>query len=477
MQPNNRKLTLYKESHMISERIKTFRIKHSLTQEQLASILGVSFTTINAWETGKRIPQHSMQAVLENLFSRDQIHNFEHLELFQDKGMQRSEAGFVSSVISYDGKRDENPYTHGIGRWYGCLPSFFVRDIVKFCGTDLNDPQRALVNFCGSGTVPLEFGIAGVKSNAIDINPIAYLLSYVKTQALKPLSPKTIRKLIDGARIEKADVSIEKHLEGDNLLRIENKWITPNAKGLFFRLISKINKVRNVATQAQMTAALINICIDYCQIDKRCTNHYVFRKNEITEDEFFRQYEAELKRINEKLNALITLNNYATPSISLQDSRETNFESESFDVVFSHPPYGNMVNYYSMSRVQLSILEAISFSDKDFSKGISKALHETQKSDQSASTLDKFYKSIPEWISESHRLLRKDGHIIVVIGDGRHNGYISHPHTEIIRASELLGMKLKELFIWVTENKSGMHVRRKGHHIDHNYVLVLKKVQ
>lgn len=460
---------------MVPQQLKTLRAKHSLTQEQLANVLGVSFTTVNAWETGKRIPQHSMQLLLATLFSVDKIQNFSHLEAAQVSGLIRSDAGFVSSVITYDGKKDDNPYTHGIGRWYGCLPSFFVRDIVKFCGTDLNAPQDALINFCGSGTVPLEFGIAGVKSYGIDVNPVAFLLSYIKTQAVKPLPPKYLKGWIAAARSAKQEVGINKRLDEDNLLLVDNKWITSQARKLFLSSISQINSTTGLAAQVILTVALVNISIDYCQIDKRCTNHYVFRENGISVEAFWQAYERELVSINNKLKDLKNLDGYVAPILSVQDNRSTNFESNSFDVVFSHPPYGNMINYYSMSRVQLSILGGILFADKKLTSNVSKALATTQNADQSASTLEQFCRSIPEWIKETHRVLRKDAHLIVVIGDGRHQGFISHPHTEIIRVAESFGMRLKELFIWITENKSGMHIRRKGHHIDHNYVLVLKK--
>jgi transcriptional regulator with XRE-family HTH domain len=456
--------------------IKQLRQKHSLSQEQLANVLGVSFTTVNAWETGKRTPQHSMRALLEKLSSVDQIQNFKHLDSAKDVGFARSDAGFVSSVISYEGRKDESPYTHGIGRWYGCLPSFFVRDIVKFCGTDLDAPQRALVNFGGSGTVPLEFGIAGISSYSIDVNPVAFLLTYIKTQLLKPISEKRFQEIRSSARDSADRAAKQLPFDDPNLLHSVNKWVTPEAQDLFLSVISVINANTDTQTQIILAVALINIAINYCQIDKRCTNHYVYRKNFVSAQKFWSDYEAEVQAINEKLRLLKRVDGYAIPSLSIQDNRSTTFSSGYFDVVFSHPPYGNMINYYSMSRVQLSILGSIALRDKALAKQVGDSLSHAKSSDQSSSTYDHFTQSISGWVKEAHRVLKNKGHLIVVIGDGRSQGYLNHPHTEIVRVAESLGMRLRELFIWITENKSGMHVRRKGHHIDHNYVLVLQKL-
>jgi DNA modification methylase len=168
--------------------------------------------------------------------------------------------------------------------------------------------------------------------------------------------------------------------------------------------------------------------------------------------------------------------NYKPPKVVRKDNRNTAFPNDSFDIVFSHPPYGTMVNYFSISRVQLSILDAIKFRSNTIGLDDRDLINSTKTFDQSSGTRAKFLHAIPIWIAEAHRVLRRGGSLICVIGDGRDEGYLFHPHTHVIAAAEALGMRVKELFVWVTENKSGMHVKRKGHHIDHNYVVVLKKI-
>lgn len=49
-----------------SEDIKKIRRKSLLTQEEFAKILGVSFTTINRWETGKSKPNLKAMKMIDN---------------------------------------------------------------------------------------------------------------------------------------------------------------------------------------------------------------------------------------------------------------------------------------------------------------------------------------------------------------------------------------------------------------------------
>jgi len=56
-------------SKITAEAIKKFREKKKLSQQQLASILNVSVTTVSRWETGLKEPQGTTRAVLAPLLS------------------------------------------------------------------------------------------------------------------------------------------------------------------------------------------------------------------------------------------------------------------------------------------------------------------------------------------------------------------------------------------------------------------------
>ena len=98
-----------------------------------------------------------------------------------------------------------------------------------------------------------------------------------------------------------------------------------------------------------------------------------------------------------------------------------------------------------------------------------------KENDLSAGTLARFNSFTQKWISEVYRVLKPGGIFVSIIGDSRDGGKLSHPFTDIIHYGETAGLILKEIFIWVTNNKSGMHIKRKGNHIDHNYIIIMEK--
>ena len=57
----------------LAEDIKKIRIKSFLTQEEFARELGVSFNTVNRWETGKQKPSIKMMKVIDDYCKKNKI--------------------------------------------------------------------------------------------------------------------------------------------------------------------------------------------------------------------------------------------------------------------------------------------------------------------------------------------------------------------------------------------------------------------
>lgn len=56
-----------------SETIKQIRQKHFLSQEAFAKELGVSFATVNRWESGKTKPTYKTMKLLDNYCKKNGI--------------------------------------------------------------------------------------------------------------------------------------------------------------------------------------------------------------------------------------------------------------------------------------------------------------------------------------------------------------------------------------------------------------------
>lgn len=447
--------------------ISEIRQKFGVTQEELAHILGVSFTSVNAWEGGKRTPQEHMMVVLTDLLESDQLPKT--ASEASSKGFSRTDAGFVSTLLDYNGLRDPLPYTHSIGRWYGSLPSFLVSDIIKFIQTDFGKTGPLLANFCGSGTIPLEASLHGMASYGIDVNPMSVILSNVKTN----IASYSFDELSDAYRkvISNRDYCAAPRNK-KNLLWADNKWFSPEVRDTTKQLCAGISRIENYEIQCILSVALATIIINYCNIDKRCTNHYVYKENVKFERMHLEEvFYSELKAYYTAIRSLETIPAYNKPIIQIGNACGLPFSPESMEVVFSHPPYGTTINYYSISRIPLSVLESIDF----FNKSIELDALKCQSQDISSGTLTRFNAFTQTWVKEAYRVLKKNGVFVTIIGDSRDGGKLSHPFTEIIACGEKTGFTLKEIFIWVTNHKSGMHVKRKGNHIDHNYVIIMEK--
>lgn len=450
--------------------VQQIRTKYSITQEELAHILGVSYTSVNAWEGGRRVPQEHMLNILTDILNSDTLPNVD-ISSNHAKGLYRSDTGYVSSVVDYDNARDPVPYTHGIGRWYGSLPSFLVRDFLRFARTDLNASGPFLANFSGSGTIPLEAGLSSTASFATDINPMALLLSKLKTSRFSLSDDEffsAYRRIIScrgpSDRLHACSPS--------NLLLSDNRWIPDRIRTALIELCGGISAEDDFNVQLIFSAALAVAAVDFANIDKRCTNHYVYKENPNCSRSALEirllEEAAEYLKLSRSLESA---SDYTVPTICYGDACSLPFDASAMGLVFSHPPYGTTINYYSINRVAISVLEIISF--KDGWKLPTGDL--CRQKDLSSGTLSRFRLFTKDWISEVSRVLKPGGIFISVVGDSRDGGKLSHPFTDMIAAGEENGLIMKELFVWVTSHKAGMHIKRKGNHIDHNYIIIMEK--
>lgn len=450
--------------------VQKIRVKFNISQEELAHVLGVSYTSVNAWEGGKRTPQDHMMNILTDILESDQLPIL-GIDLKTPKGLFRTDAGYVSSVINYDNVRDFLPYTHNIGRWYGSLPSFLVRDLLQFARTDFNNHGPVLANFSGSGTVALEAGLAGMECYASDINPMALQLSRVKTTPLH-ISSKEFKEAYQSIINNQNIIIEEDSLEKSNLFCGKNKWIPDELKRAVLQLSSGIMKISDEGLKNLFSTALASIVINFANIDKRCTNHYVYKESApFNREQFNSAFLSEAETYLRAIGELENVANYKIPSVLYGSCCSLPFEDNSMGIVFSHPPYGTTINYYSINRIQMSILDLINLKTNSKSTIIEKC----RENDISSGTLSKFCSFTSAWVNEAFRVLRPGGLFISIIGDSRDGGKLSHPFTDIISYGEQCGFVMKELFIWVTNHKSGMHIKRKGNHIDHNYIIIMEK--
>ena len=131
-----------------------------------------------------------------------------------------------------------------------------------------------------------------------------------------------------------------------------------------------------------------------------------------------------------------------TATISLGDARKLDLPDESIDLICTHPPYADIIQYSEDVKNDLSHLEM-----KDF--------------------LTEIYKVA----EESYRVLKKGKFCAILMGDTRKKGMVHPLAFETMRVFELAGFKTKEIIIKEQHNCKATGFW-KTNSIKHNFLLL-----
>ena len=248
----------------------------------------------------------------------------------------------ISTIWNFNTSEDSTYLTHGIYRWYGKLvPQLVAKTLDQY-----TEPGNSIIaNFSGSGTIALEAMIRNINCIGTDINPLAILISKVKTTKIMI---NDINSLIDEIILEAKDK--EKNISISHLYQPE-KWYNEKDAQKLVALKKIIDKTDDVNIKNYLLVTLANITRDCSNIDSRCVNHIVVDKNKKTKD-VYESFRASALNI---YNSIQELNKYKSSSkisfIKHSADDMSYAKDESIDLVFSHPPYLNAVNYYNIYRL------------------------------------------------------------------------------------------------------------------------------
>ena len=360
---------------------------------------------------------------------------------------------FISSIWNFDTLENSTYLTHGAYRWYGKLVPQLVAKVLDLY---VNKNDTIIANFCGSGTIPLESMIKNINCIATDINPLSLLISSVKINYLLIDNlDAIIDKLIISAKEIESSVSI------DELYQPE-KWYNNNDAYKLEALKTVIKDIKEQNIQNFFMCSLLNIIRDCSNIDSRCVNHIVVNKLKSTKD-VYESFRLSCISIYKSIQELEPYKNNCSYVTLIEHSAENMdyAKDNSIDLVFSHPPYLNAVNYYNIYRLSTDLL------------GLQ---YETIRSkDFSAKKLENFLQFMKKSFEESYRVLKPGKRCVVVIGDTRYKGNLITLQVEFVNLLREVGFSIEDMFIWELNKKAGMNVARRGNFIDHNFIIVAKK--
>lgn len=242
-------------------------------------------------------------------------------------------------------------YTHKIHRY----PAMFVPQVIrKLILEYTSENENVLDIFNGSGTTMVECLLTGRNGYGIELNPLANMITRVKTYRYN------IDEIKDCFEYILKEFKQNKSYNIINFKNIEF-WYSKNSIANISCLLDIINKIENVAIKEFYLVMLSDMLrdISYC-------NHSGFKmhrdikklNNEISSDVFIEKYKMKVKYGIESIQKLkYTSKNNSIISIIEGNSRKMqNIAEDSMDLILTSPPYGDSrttVAYGQFSRLSM----------------------------------------------------------------------------------------------------------------------------
>lgn len=409
-------------------------------------------------------------------------------------------------------------YTHLIHSYPAKLlchiPYFFLQ-------TDYFCPKTGTVldPFCGTGTVLLEANISGRDAKGVDANPLARLISRVKTTYIKTEKlPKTLTTLVQSAK--RAKVS-EVHDYSS-----VSRWFSPSTIDQLQRLELAIEKLKETEVKEFFLLCLSNLVkkvsfADPCISVPVRLNPDRFAKNpEKRKSLLFKLKTLENIDVYDKFESVCSLNinrieklrniyeGVVKSEIVSSDARcitkqigsDEKLPDKSIDLILTSPPYAGAQKYIRSSWLNLYWLgtkanEEIRELNKknigreDYTKseiykiktGIDSAdqvlnsLYDEGKYER-AFIVGNYLKEMLEALSESIRVLKDGGYLVIIIGNNTVCGRSFD--TQSYFTEYVLSQGLSLEFKLIDDIKSyGLMTKRNktASRISSEWILVFKK--
>ncbi|WP_418263662.1 DNA methyltransferase [Flavobacterium faecale] len=408
-------------------------------------------------------------------------------------------------------------YTHLIHSYPAKLlvhiPYFFLNNsVLSKLGDNVLDP------FNGTGTVYLESLLAGRNAFGADSNPLARLISKVKSTKY---DTKILSETLDEV-INKAIISKEKHLP--DVVNCD-LWFSKRNKVDLSKILFQINKIENENIRNFMLVSFSNCVKKVSYADPRISvpvrlnaekyhdkpelkEKTIKRINEINTVNIFEKFKTiandNIKRFKKLENTLIQ--NYQSNYIS-RDARNlfncneevTPLPNDSIQLIITSPPYAGAQKYIRSSSLnlgwtglakvsELSMLDKKNIGRDIYTKneinivktGIQTADLLIEKialiNISRANIACKYLIEMKVAIDEMIRVLKKEGNLVLVIGNNKICGFEFNTQAYLTEYITNKGLNLQFKLIDDIASYGLMTKRNKtADIISREYILVFKK--
>jgi len=219
------------------------------------------------------------------------------------------------------------------------------RQLIELYGPQ--DSDLVLDPFCGSGTTLVEAIRMGYNAVGIDVNPLACLISKVKTNPLPLEFCQIANKIVDKSisRLKKGEIQIPEipHLD---------HWFNHDAQNALAALRTEINLVEKTPLREALQVAFSSIVVKVS--NQESDTRYASIEKSITSEDVFQAFKNAVNKMDKKISPFWnTLDNCLGKNIGKatilnRDILSVKPEDLPFKIglVVTSPPYPNAYEYW-----------------------------------------------------------------------------------------------------------------------------------
>lgn len=372
-------------------------------------------------------------------------------------------------------RKDTSYITHGYHRY----PAKFIPQIVSRLVEKYTKEGDLIVDpFGGCGTTLVESKIMGRPSVAVDINPVAVLITKAKVTQIEP------------AKIEKNFINLKIKLDGYNEnIKVEaleheriDYWFKPNEKRKLSFIFAEISKIKNQDIRDFFYCAFSNI-LKNCSIWLQKSNKPTRDLNKKPSDPiliFCKQVKMMMRGNARFYNLAKEKNNLGTSSqVYCTDARTIPVKNNSVNLIITSPPYVTSYEYADLHQLTALWLEYTKDLSDFRKRFIGTSYHNKKdlvlnstlaenirnelikKNKKTAEEVSTYFSEMNQVFVEMKRILKRGGKICIVIGNTSLKG------VEILNAEvfaeqlQNLGLKIIDIIKREIPSKNLPSVRDK----------------
>lgn len=316
--------------------------------------------------------------------------------------------------------------------------------------------------FSGCGTTLLEAVIHERNAIGVDNNPVACLISRTKTVKYSDDELREIKSFLN---------SLDSLVNCEELVPSIPDY--PNVEYWFDqKAIEELGKVRACINGLKGNVRQIAICclssiivrISYQDSDTR----YVRKVSDYIEGNVYKSYKAKLKSVIKNIEEINNQKSGTAKVLQMDGRNLGNIQSESIDMIITSPPYLNAYDYHKYHRHRIQWIDG----DVAFARDNEIGKHDTFT--RKGAEPDKYFEDMEKCFWEWRRVMKKNSHCLVVVGDAIVSGHPVQVGDKFIEIMNSANMSCEERWIRNLDvNKKSFNQQAR---IKKEHVLLFKKV-